>query len=372
MTGEGLKCGGNSYMGTAHLVQRFFAELGHPFASWSDFRFALSGGIHAFTTISSKTGWPYMLSGLLISWIIYWRTRAVHGQRNFLRFLFPKEIYQHPSAIADYKFAAFELSSRLLFTAPFISSVSYALYKLLHQSLPTIPFHRIGNPVARGVLVTVASVLFADFVFFASHYLMHKIPVLWQFHEVHHSAEVLTPITVYRVHPVEDLVTAIVGALVGAFIGIFYTGTLEREPGIITIFGVNIIVLFFFLFGNVLRHSHVWLSYGPFWSHLLISPAQHQVHHSSETRHWDKNFGYIFAFWDFFCRTLYVPKEREQLIFGVPGVDSKEYSTLGRLYLLPFVKAARLCARTVRSRKERVFPYSAPAPEYNLEVSKRT
>lgn len=355
-----------------HLVQKFLANLAEPFSSWSSFKFAILGGVHAFTSLNSKTGWPYIFSGLLLSWIIYWRTRAVHGQRNFFKFLFPREIYQHPSAIADYKFAAFELSSRLLFTAPFISSVSYALYKLLHHILPTVPFHSIANPVARGIIATLASVLVADLVFFVSHYLLHKIPVLWKFHEVHHSAEVLTPITVYRVHPVEDLLTGVVGAVAGAIIGTFYTGAYDREAGIITIFGVNIIVLSFFLFGNVLRHSHVWLSYGPFWSRLLISPAQHQIHHSSEQRHWDKNFGYIFAFWDFFFRTLYVPREREVFQLGVPGFEAKDYSTIPRLYFLPFVKAGRLCAEAIRRRKERrVFPYSED-PQYNAGISEQS
>jgi len=344
-------------MEVLHLLQHLFRDMAQPFASWNNFVFAVSGGVRAITSQTSKTGWPYLLSSLLIAWVIFRRTRHIHGQRSFFAFMFPREIYGHPSAIADYKFVAFELSSRLLFTAPFISAVSYAFYKGLRYILPSVRGHWITNPAVRGLLATVASVVVADFVFFAAHYLLHKIPILWKFHEVHHSAEVLTPVTVYRVHPIEDLLNGIVGALVGAIIGIFYTGAFDREAGVTTFFGVNVIVLAFFLFGNVLRHSHVWLSYGPFLSRVFISPAQHQIHHSSAQKHWDKNFGYILAIWDWLFRTLYVPTYREDLVFGVPGFDAQDYATVPRLYFLPFAKAGRLCWSALRDLRRRLSPY---------------
>jgi sterol desaturase/sphingolipid hydroxylase (fatty acid hydroxylase superfamily) len=87
----------------------------------------------------------------------------------------------------------------------------------------------------------------------------------------------------------------------------------------------------------------VWFSYGPLLSKLFISPAQHQIHHSSARKHWDKNFGFIFAFWDLFFRSLYVPKEREELTFGL-GEGRQEdiqYRSVTALYLLPFKKAYR-------------------------------
>ena len=35
------------------------------------------------------------------------------------------------------------------------------------------------------------------------HRALHRIPLLWCFHRVHHTAETLTPFTVYRTHPVK-------------------------------------------------------------------------------------------------------------------------------------------------------------------------
>jgi len=184
--------------------------------------------------------------------------------------------------------------------------------------------------------------LLADFGFFLSHYLMHKVPLLWVFHEVHHSAEVLTPVTVHRVHPVEELVNALVGSSILAAGAATYSTLLEKDLAFVTIFGVNALTFIFFALAFQLRHSHVWLSYGPLLSRIFISPAQHQIHHSQESKHWDKNFGFTFAFWDAWFGSLYVPRSREIIRFGLPYGDPRDFSSICKLYFLPFSKAMKV------------------------------
>ncbi len=66
-------------------------------------------------------------------------------------------------------------------------------------------------------LMTLAAFLAFDLGGFVWHFLTHRVQVLWAFHRVHHSAEVLTPISNYREHPVDSLGRSLVqGALVGA------------------------------------------------------------------------------------------------------------------------------------------------------------
>ena len=50
------------------------------------------------------------------------------------------------------------------------------------------------------LLYSLVTLLVYDFVFYAIHYTEHKVPALWVIHKVHHSAEVLTPLTRYREH----------------------------------------------------------------------------------------------------------------------------------------------------------------------------
>jgi sterol desaturase/sphingolipid hydroxylase (fatty acid hydroxylase superfamily) len=196
------------------------------------------------------------------------------------------------------------------------------------------------DSIPASAMTFVLAVLLMDFGFFLSHYLMHRIPVLWHFHQVHHSAVVLTPVTVYRVHPLEGMVNGIVSAAVGALAAACYTSLSDQHLNFASLFGLNIITFAFFLGGNVLRHSHIWLSYGSWLSWILISPAQHQIHHSSAEKHWNKNFGYIFAVWDICFGSLYIPESREGLRFGIPNLDPAEFSTVSRLYFRPFRNAA--------------------------------
>src|SRR6185295_9967512 len=112
------------------------------------------------------------------------------------------------------------------------------------------------------------------------------------------------PVTVYRIHPVEELVNAVVSGVLSALGATVYSALASEEVRFGTILGVNGILFVYYVFAFQLRHSHVWLSYGPVVSRILISPAQHQIHHSKAERHWDRNFGFTFAIWDWICGTL--------------------------------------------------------------------
>src|SRR6516165_4525730 len=155
-----------------------------------------------------------------------------------------------------------------------------------------------------------------DFGYFLFHYLSHRVEFLWEFHRVHHAAEVLNPFTAYRLHPVDSLlrdlpIGAVVGVLNGAMIYLY-----QRPPDLITILNTSV-VLFTWNVTAIVRHSHVWVSYGTVASHILSSPAQHQIHHSCEIRHLDTNFGQVFSLWDWMAGTLYVPTEREEFRTGL-------------------------------------------------------
>ena len=229
-------------------------------------------------------------------------------------------VWKHPSTQTDIKLLLFNsLLKSVLFFFVVVSSVSLAnaLVKLLYQIFPDhLPF-KLSYLVVVG-LFSVVSFIALDFSRFFQHYLFHKVPWLWRFHKVHHSAIVLTPLTLYRTHPVESLISAlrriiVVGLVSGLFI--FYTRSMLSAWAIL---GVNIFDFLFNLFGSNLRHSHVWLSFGPL-NYFFISPAQHQIHHSRAFKHRDKNLGVALALWDQLFGTFYQVQKKESLIFGVRG-----------------------------------------------------
>ena len=301
--------------------------------------------LYQFTQPGSRTFLLYLATSLLIATIIHIRDAAqgTHIGRPF-SFLFPKRIYSHPSAIVDYVFFVTNTVLYAVIMVPLGALgpyVSNSLLAFLHSVSTPVVLTEASSLTAT-VVFTLAMALLSDFGSFVSHWWMHRNPLLWEFHKVHHSAEVLTPITVYRMHPLDDIITAgIIGGITGTFDALtrFYIA-----PGLspYTIYGLGIISFLFFVTGYHLRHSHVWLSYGPLVSKILISPAQHQIHHSKAKRHWNKNYGFTFAIWDYLFGTLYVPKEREEIDFGIGNNEEQEYRSTKNLYLLPFKKAFRL------------------------------
>jgi sterol desaturase/sphingolipid hydroxylase (fatty acid hydroxylase superfamily) len=133
----------------------------------------------------------------------------------------------------------------------------------------------------------------------------------------------MTPLTLYRKHPVYDLVSTLVrSVLIGLLQGSFLV-LLDQRPSLMTIAGANLFYVAFNALGANLRHSHVWLSFGRRAEHLLISPAQHQIHHSLAPRHHDKNYGEVLAIWDWMFGTLYVPEGVEEIEYGLADREGR-------------------------------------------------
>jgi sterol desaturase/sphingolipid hydroxylase (fatty acid hydroxylase superfamily) len=269
--------------------------------------------------------------------------------RRALRFCLPKSIYGHKSAVMDYKYLIVNgISYGLLFAPLALGSPVVARWtaNILEEIYSTWSLELVAGPFV-GVLLTVAWVLAFDAGVFLAHILQHKIPVLWEFHKIHHSAEVLTPITVYRNHPVDDLfagsmIALLTGIVRGAFVFVYPYGIEE-----VLINGLNIVLFVFYVTGANLRHSHIWLPYPRALRYVLISPVQHQIHHSADPKHFDKNYGFMLAYWDILAGSLDVPEGREELKFGLYDGEHGEYDTLLRLYFLPFRKISTRVRRAV-------------------------
>lgn len=336
------------------MLEKAAGYLLAPFESSETLGASLLGAVTSFTDLQSKTAWLYLFSSAGMGALLYWlaKRRGERQATSLLGFLFPRDVYLHRSAILDYKFVGIDLTIKAVLYSPLVSGVSMLVYKGAESAAGGLA--QLGwSPeaiLAGTIAIPVITILVADFGFFFAHYLMHRIPVLWFFHQIHHSAEVLTPFTVYRTHPVEDLINGLVAGVLGGVGVSVYAAATDNVIDLPTLLGVNIVQFLFFTFAFQLRHSHIWLSYGPGLSRILISPAQHQVHHSVDPRHWDRNYGFIFAFWDWIFGSLYVPRGREQLVFGLPGSDPRDFSTVPRVYFLPFAKAARWVTQRMRAR----------------------
>lgn len=340
------------------FFQKVYQYIAAPFLSVDAFLQTLYAGPNTFIGLDSKTGLLYLFSGLVVAFFVYLylrRREPEYAGESFWRYAFPKSVYAHPSAIVDYKYVGFDILTRFFVYVPLIGGVSQITYILLSKLSIDISFNAFAemNYYLRVAIVTLVAAAVIDFSVFFSHFILHKIPFLWPFHEIHHSAEVLTPVTVHRVHPVEELTNGVVSGVMTGLVAATYSAMTGDALAPYTLFGLNIISFVYYLSVYQLRHSHIWLSYGTVMSYLVVSPAQHQIHHSIERKHWNKNYGFTFAIWDWLFGTLYVPKEREEISFGIPDVDYSDFSTVPKLYFLPFVKSVRRMRTMIAARSFR-------------------
>lgn len=87
--------------------------------------------------------------------------------------------------------------------------------------------------------------------------------------------------------------------------------------------------------GANLRHSHVWISWGPWLEHVFISPAQHQIHHSNDPVHFDRNMGAFLAIWDRLFGTLQTARGQTVSGSGLTRGKPSPHTSLLRAYWEP-------------------------------------
>jgi sterol desaturase/sphingolipid hydroxylase (fatty acid hydroxylase superfamily) len=303
--------------------------------------------------------WPYLLSALLIALVAWrWLRSASEPRGSWSSFLdshFSARLWWHRSARADYwLYLANAVVLPLVFGFLLIDERRFTQLVAEAIGLQQLGGGGASASVLGRLMFTVFFFIAYDFGRFVAHCLLHDLPILWEFHKVHHSAEVLTPVTSFRAHPVELLLMAW-GPLVttGALTVVFNIVSGDRISAYVFL-GTHALLFVSNLIGN-LRHSPVWLSYGPLLGLWLVSPAHHQLHHSSEARHLGCNRGFELAVWDRLYGTLYVPGiEPERFRLGLGDGTESRYHSVAAMYALPFAGAARQLSSFLRRSITRV------------------
>ena len=285
--------------------------------------------------------------------VAYWRTVEHKSLRDFFDFAFPNEVIWHPSARADLLFWITKRTIMPFLLIPagvtFVVGVGYATHQVLLTLFPIQP-PLIGGPAGpvTVVIFTATMLLAYDLSYYLYHVAQHRFPFLWELHKVHHSAEVMVGITKDRVHPLDDLMNrAWDGVIPGICFGIW--SVIALDPVEVTIFGISVYVIRNILMMDFVRHTHFKISFGPL-NHVILCPHWHQLHHSVNPRHYDKNFGLLFSFWDRLFRTQFVPDPNEDFKFGLIDRDVRDYQSLFGLYILPLKKMWGHVARAFRKR----------------------
>jgi sterol desaturase/sphingolipid hydroxylase (fatty acid hydroxylase superfamily) len=215
-----------------------------------------------------------------------------------------------------------------------VSIPSFSLLRLLF--IPLMVWLAYGNEqwqfglnylyaVPAWLEVAIAFLLL-DYSNYLWHIVLHKMPLMWRFHLVHHTDLDLDITTAFRFH---------FGELIGS---VFFRGAA------VILIGVSpIIVLIYeiaFDASNQFQHSNMKIPFRfeKVLNKILVTPRMHGIHHSMKKRETESNFSIIFSFWDRLHNTIRLNVSQEKIITGVPAYANEKELTTGLLLQLPFTK----------------------------------
>lgn len=287
-----------------------------------------------FLAPEKRLFWPFLLSALVITLLVVGWQRGLRKACAELATLVSPGLWFNRSSVQDVSWLFFNSLIRSWVLLPLLgtrlaAAMAVALFfqqSFGDSSLAGISRASAWNAGALLILFSLSFFLLEDLSRFGLHQLMHKVPLLWKFHSVHHSAETMTPLTLHRVHSVEMALYQIRSLLVFAVMAGGYTWLFQSPANVWQIMGVNALGFIFNGLAANLRHSHVWLSFGRF-ERWFISPAQHQIHHSSAESDQNLNYGSFLTIWDRLFGTYRAAGVTPRpLVFGLTRQESSIYT----------------------------------------------
>jgi sterol desaturase/sphingolipid hydroxylase (fatty acid hydroxylase superfamily) len=184
---------------------------------------------------------------------------------------------------------------------PFVAALSLSFSEVARTTFPWIVLPRSGV-VPRWA---ATAVIFAamDACNWFAHLANHRVRVLWRFHELHHSQEDMSVLTVFRTHPLIHVsyLVALLPAIVLLANGALSTSLLVVYAAIVAF-----------------AHSNTDLGFGVL-DRILVSPNFHRIHHRLDGPQ-DVNLGFALTIWDQLFHTVVWPTDATiRTDTGLPG-----------------------------------------------------
>jgi sterol desaturase/sphingolipid hydroxylase (fatty acid hydroxylase superfamily) len=281
-----------------------------------------------------------LIGGLFV--IVRRKNQRAIPLKVLARALFPKRIWTSPSGKSDIKFFLFNtLVASALFGGAILSFNAVRMFAF-EQLTALFSFGGLALPsTANTLIMTIVLFVAYEFGYWLNHMLSHHIPFFWHFHKVHHSAESLSPLTNFRVHPVDSVFFLNTVAICTGFADAATRFVLGQQAAALEVSGANaLLILFVFLLLH-LQHSQLWIAFTGPLGQAILSPAHHQIHHSADPAHFNRNYGNCLAIWDRMYGTLLVPtRDRQHLTFGLGETGSTSHTMTAGL-IRPFADVLR-------------------------------
>jgi len=171
----------------------------------------------------------------------------------------------------------------------------FALYFWLHQ------FALLDLDWSASIAGIIGAYVLVDFLFYWYHRAIHEVRVGWAVHVNHHSSQYLNAGTALRSSFLEAWIEPVF--LIPAVL-------LGVEPlMVVALISLNHLYQYWL-------HTRLIPKLGPVeW--VMNTPSHHRVHHASNLRYCDKNYGGTFIVWDRLFGTFEAERADEPCVFGI-------------------------------------------------------
>jgi sterol desaturase/sphingolipid hydroxylase (fatty acid hydroxylase superfamily) len=223
--------------------------------------------------------------------------------------------------------SAFRRGWRTDLTYFFVSALLLQVTTILTMRPAMVFFDWAAIPAVQGwvrhqpaVVQWLGILVLTDLAQYWIHRLFHRVPLLWRFHAIHHSAEVMDWLAGSRLHLVDVAVTRGL-----TYVPIYVLGFSEG-PVLAYVVFVSLQATFI--------HANVRFDFGPIrW--LLATPQFHHWHHGAEREAIDKNFAVHLPVLDWLFGTFHLPKDRWPESYGLAHGEPMPEGYL-RQFVQPF------------------------------------
>ena len=253
-----------------------------------------------------------------IGWASHWGGERFGGSLTSLRvvlvgpltlgiigvFLVVERIWpaqQRPPFARGYRHDLLLTVMNVALVAPLVTALTLSFVAVVRRGLPWIVLPKIGTLPHWGAIAVI--VVAMDGLNWFVHLANHRVRMLWRFHELHHSQEDMSVLTVFRTHPL-----------------IHVSYLLALVPGVVLLANGAVSVTVLVVYAGIVAfaHSNTRLSFGPL-GRVLVSPNFHRIHHQLDGPQ-DVNLGFALTIWDqIFHRAVFPTAETVGIDTGLPG-----------------------------------------------------
>lgn len=196
-------------------------------------------------------------------------------------------------------FTHFVMSGKVaLFTFITLPAMQWAWIRF---RLPSLHLDEVLHPLAFMAL----SLLVFSFIDYWAHRMLHRLPLLWHIHKIHHAPAQLTWASTFQEHFAMTLTS----------VPLLTASTLLLGVHLVPPWGS------LYLLVNYLQHANTAVRFG--WlNYVFALPEVHRYHHARDPRYYDKNFGGGFVFWDMIFGTYHYDPKNPAVEFGLDDVPA--------------------------------------------------